>query len=61
LLPRTLAELLPVPGKDEDFDRVAQNVEDIEDSLEEALAVARSSLKCPQVVFKDIFSSSAPS
>lgn len=41
-------------GKDEDFDRVAQNVEDIEDSLEEALAVARSSLKCQQVVFKDI-------
>ncbi|GAA5837892.1 hypothetical protein JCM9279_004059 [Rhodotorula babjevae] len=47
-------ELLPVAGKDEDFDRVAQNVEDIEDSLEEALAVARSSLKCQQVVFKDI-------
>lgn len=48
------AELLPVPGKDDEFDRVAQNVVDVEDSLEEALAAARKSLKCPDIEFKDI-------
>ncbi|TNY21923.1 muts domain V-domain-containing protein [Rhodotorula diobovata] len=47
-------ELLPVPGKDDEFDRVAQNVVDVEDSLEEALAAARKSLKCPDIEFKDI-------
>ncbi|BGP39629.1 DNA mismatch repair protein msh6 [Rhodotorula kratochvilovae] len=47
-------ELLPVPGKDEEFDRVAQNVDDVEEALEDALTAAQKSLKCPAIVFKDI-------
>ncbi|GAA6051780.1 hypothetical protein JCM3770_004968 [Rhodotorula araucariae] len=46
-------ELLPVPGKDEEFDRVAQNVDDVEEALDDALTAAQKSLKCP-VAFKDI-------
>ncbi|GAA6001069.1 mismatch repair ATPase MSH6 [Rhodotorula paludigena] len=47
-------ELLPVSGKDEDFDRVVTNVEAVESELQEELRTARKSLKCPEIIFKDV-------
>ncbi|GAA5982227.1 hypothetical protein JCM10908_004792 [Rhodotorula pacifica] len=47
-------ELLPVDGKDEEYDRAKQVCDDAEEALEEALRDAKKQLKCPEIVFRDI-------
>ncbi|BGO99350.1 DNA mismatch repair protein msh6 [Rhodotorula toruloides] len=46
--------LHPAEGKDEDFERVRQKVDDVEDELQQELRLVRKSLKCPDVIFKHI-------
>ncbi|GEM07599.1 DNA mismatch repair protein MSH6 [Rhodotorula toruloides] len=46
--------LHPADGKDEDFERVRQKVDEVEDELQQELRSVRKSLKCPDAVFKDI-------
>ncbi|ORY88074.1 muts domain V-domain-containing protein [Leucosporidium creatinivorum] len=46
-------ELLPVDGKDEDYERVKENVEKIEEALQKQLRKAQRDLECT-VSFKDI-------
>ncbi|GAA5880636.1 hypothetical protein JCM3774_000560 [Rhodotorula dairenensis] len=47
-------ELLPVDGKDEEYDHAKQVCDDAEDALENARRDAKKKLKCPEIVFKDI-------
>ncbi|KAK4049028.1 DNA mismatch repair protein msh6 [Microbotryomycetes sp. JL201] len=47
------AEMLPVDGKDEDYERVKANVDKYEDALQDELEDAQKKLKC-SVSFKDI-------
>ncbi|KAK4055994.1 DNA mismatch repair protein msh6 [Microbotryomycetes sp. JL221] len=48
------AEILPVDGKDEDYERVKGNVIKYEDALEEELEDARRQLKSKSIQFRDI-------
>lgn len=45
------AELLPVDGKDEDYERVRQNVEDIETQLNDALSKYKKQLEYVHFAF----------
>ncbi|GAA5834783.1 hypothetical protein JCM11251_003661 [Rhodosporidiobolus azoricus] len=47
-------ELLPVDGKDEEFERVREAVEAVEEALDEELAKAQKAFKSSDVQFKDI-------
>ncbi|GAA5968892.1 hypothetical protein JCM11641_000769 [Rhodosporidiobolus odoratus] len=47
-------ELLPVDGKDEDYERVRENVDEVDEALRAELKKAKKALKCDQLVFKDI-------
>ncbi|GAA6021689.1 hypothetical protein JCM8202_004312 [Rhodotorula sphaerocarpa] len=47
-------ELLPVDGKDEEYDRIRQACDDAEEALETARQEAAALLKCRDIVFKDI-------
>ncbi|BGP15722.1 DNA mismatch repair protein msh6 [Rhodosporidiobolus nylandii] len=47
-------ELLPVDGKDEDYERVRENVEEVETALDGELKKAKKQLKCDDLVFKDV-------
>ncbi|KAJ8294900.1 DNA mismatch repair protein msh6 [Rhodotorula toruloides] len=46
--------LHPADGKDEDFERVRQKVDEVEEELQQELRSARKSLKCPDAIFKHI-------
>ncbi|GAA5901645.1 hypothetical protein JCM6882_006031 [Rhodosporidiobolus microsporus] len=47
-------ELLPVDGKDEDYERVREAVDEVEDALDEELAKAQEEFGSSEVQFKDI-------
>ncbi|GAA5880264.1 hypothetical protein JCM1840_003414 [Sporobolomyces johnsonii] len=47
-------ELLPVEGKDEEYERVRLNVEEIEEALEDELKKAQKQFKDSSIVFKNI-------
>ncbi|GAA5847718.1 hypothetical protein JCM3766R1_000742 [Sporobolomyces carnicolor] len=47
-------ELLPVDGKDEEYERIRQRVEDIEDKLQGELKAAQKQFKDASIQFKDI-------
>ncbi|GAA5966543.1 hypothetical protein JCM3765_000953 [Sporobolomyces pararoseus] len=47
-------ELLPVDGKDEEYERIRQRVQDIEDKLQVELKAAQKQFKDTSIQFKDI-------
>ncbi|SDA02255.1 BZ3501_MvSof-1269-A2-R1_C50g00263 [Microbotryum saponariae] len=47
-------ELLPVEGKDEQYEVVRRKVEQIEEQLDEQLEKAKKDLRCPAIIYRDI-------